>query len=332
LNKNNQHFYSLDLFRAVAGYGVAVCHFYYYIFDNINFQFYSIFFVEFFFVLSGFVLYPQLIKVYENKKNLKIFFIRRWMRTIPLYLLALLCYSIIFAKFDFDTLKYTFFIQKLTSNFLTYDYFSVAWSLSVEEIFYIIFPLFLVIFNKRNIFQIIIIFLSFIYFLKILYITRGDIDNEFFRVATFLRLDAIAFGLVIRENLLFIKKIKFHFFLGVALFLIIYFIENISLFNKYELFIFILILQIFSINIMSIFLFLDRFIKKNYLKKIFSLLSKQTYSVYLLHLLPIYFLKKNEVLINQFWLFLIYIFFLFFISTLSYYLFEKPILTKRPNY
>ena len=60
-NKNN-NITSLDLFRGVAGYGVAISHFYYYLFNSEKFQFYSIFFVEFFFVLSGFVLYPQLKK------------------------------------------------------------------------------------------------------------------------------------------------------------------------------------------------------------------------------------------------------------------------------
>ena len=54
---------SLDLFRGIAAYGVAICHFYYYLYNLNNFQFYSIFFVEFFFVLSGFVLTPQLQRV-----------------------------------------------------------------------------------------------------------------------------------------------------------------------------------------------------------------------------------------------------------------------------
>ena len=64
---------SLDLFRGVAGYGVAICHFYYYLFNINEFQFYSFFFVEFFFILSGFVLYPQLLKVYKDKEILKFF-------------------------------------------------------------------------------------------------------------------------------------------------------------------------------------------------------------------------------------------------------------------
>ena len=122
---------SLDLFRGIAGYGVAICHFYYYLLNINDFQFYSFFFVEFFFILSGFVLYPQLLKVYKDTRNTKIFYLRRLFRTIPPYFLALILYSILFSKFDKDTLKYLFFIQNISENFINFDYFYVAWSLSI---------------------------------------------------------------------------------------------------------------------------------------------------------------------------------------------------------
>ena len=118
MKSNSNNISSLDLFRGIAGYGVAICHFYYYIYYLNDFQFYSIFFVEFFFILSGFVLFPQLKKVYLDKKNIKVFYFRRWFRTIPPYLVALACYSILFDKFDKDTLKYLFFVQKVFDNFV----------------------------------------------------------------------------------------------------------------------------------------------------------------------------------------------------------------------
>jgi peptidoglycan/LPS O-acetylase OafA/YrhL len=332
LNKINQHLFSLDLFRAIAGYGVAICHFYYYIYDQSNYQFYSLFFVEFFFVLSGFVLYPQLLKVYEKNKNLKIFFMRRWLRTIPLYILALFCYSILFSKFDWDTLKYLFFVQHLANNFLLDDYFSVAWSLSVEEIFYIIFPIFLILLKKRSFMEIILIFVAIIYLIKIFYISFGNIDNEFFRIGTFLRLDSIAFGLVIRRYYIKVNKVSLHILSAAIIIILFNFTKDLNLFSKYEIFFFILIVQIFSINLITIFVYLNKFVKKKYLQITFSLLSKQTYSVYLFHFFPIYFLKNSLIFSNNSYIFLIYLISLFLISTLSYYLFEKPILLKRPNY
>ena len=194
--KNSNHFHSLNLFRGVAGYGVAICHFYYYLFNLDHFQFYSIFFVEFFFILSGFVLFPQLKKVYSNNKNLKIFYYRRWMRTLPPYILALLCYSILFSKYDSDTIKYLFFIQQISPNFLNFDYFSVAWSLSIEEFFYLIFPLFLIFFKSKKIYSILIIFIILIYLFKMFQLFSIGVNAEFYRIGTFLRLDSIAFGVL----------------------------------------------------------------------------------------------------------------------------------------
>ena len=192
MNNNLNNISSLNFFRGVAGYGVAICHFYYYLYNLNSFQFYSIFFVEFFFVLSGFVLLPQLQKVYNNTKNIKTFYLRRWLRTIPPYILALICYSILFTKYDGDTLKYLFFIQKITDSFVDFDYFSVAWSLSVEEWFYLIFPIFLILFNRINIIKIFIFFLILIYVLKFISLINFS-DANFYRTGTFLRLDAILF-------------------------------------------------------------------------------------------------------------------------------------------
>ena len=67
INKN-QYFYSLDLFRGFCGYGVAICHLNAFVYGNQFMEYLSLIFVEFFFVLSGFVLYPQLLKVIDNKR------------------------------------------------------------------------------------------------------------------------------------------------------------------------------------------------------------------------------------------------------------------------
>ena len=69
MNKKKQYYYSLDLFRGFCGYGVAITHFFAFLHDVKFMEYLSILFVEFFFVLSGFVLYPQLIKVLEKKKK-----------------------------------------------------------------------------------------------------------------------------------------------------------------------------------------------------------------------------------------------------------------------
>ncbi len=240
---------SLDLFRGIAAYGVAICHFYYYLYNLNNFQFYSIFFVEFFFVLSGFVLTPQLQRVYNNTKDIKIFYFRRWLRTIPPYLIALVCYSIIFLKFDIDTLKYLLFIQNTFNNFIDFDYFFIAWSLSIEEFFYLIFPVFLIVFNKRKMIHIVILFILVIYCLKIAYLLLNNIDKEFYRIGTFLRLDSIAFGVLtriyfskIRNSLINILSI---ILVGISLY---YFFKDYQNLTTLQLFLLILLIQCFSVN------------------------------------------------------------------------------------
>jgi len=323
---------SLDLFRGIAGYGVAICHFYYYLLNINDFQFYSFFFVEFFFILSGFVLYPQLLKVYKDTRNTKIFYLRRLFRTIPPYLLALILYSILFSKFDKDTLKYLFFIQNISENFINFDYFYVAWSLSIEEFFYFLFPVFLVVFNKKKFVHIIFFFISIIYCIKIIYLIQ-DFDSEFYRVGTFLRLDSIAFGILTR---IYYKKIKNNFINIISLLftalLIFLFAQDEKNLSSIELFLFILGIQFFSINAILLFINLDRFLSHKLLKSFFSLLSKQTYSVYLFHFIILYLISLNEKLLSTNFTIYIYLTTLFLFSSLFYYAFEKNIIKNRPNY
>ena len=59
----------LDLLRGLCGYIVAICHFQLLVNKIKYFEYISILFVEFFFILSGFVLAPQIIKIIEEKKD-----------------------------------------------------------------------------------------------------------------------------------------------------------------------------------------------------------------------------------------------------------------------
>jgi len=332
MNNNLNNISSLNFFRGVAGYGVAICHFYYYLYNLNSFQFYSIFFVEFFFVLSGFVLLPQLQKVYNNTKNIKTFYLRRWLRTIPPYILALICYSILFTKYDGDTLKYLFFIQKITDSFVDFDYFSVAWSLSVEEFFYLIFPLFLIIFNKRKFIHILILFILIIYTIKISYLFL-NVDVDFYRIGTFLRLDAIAFGVLTR---LYLDKIKSNLINILSIILIVilmnYFLLNLKNLTNLESFVFVLLTQFFSINIIIIFINFNKFIVSKNLENFFSLLAKQTYSIYLFHFIIIYLINSNSFLMDNKFIFIFYLIFLFLFSSIFYYIFEKGFVENRPKY
>ncbi|MBV9552178.1 MAG: acyltransferase [Alphaproteobacteria bacterium] len=134
----------LDLLRGVAALAVALPHFFAYrgAFPATA-ESVSALAVEVFFVLSGYVLAPQILLCLGagQLRYLGVFLVRRWMRTIPPYLVALLAVSILGRQFaSADFLRYLTYTQNLFRQSNTADYFAVAWSLSVEEWFYVAFP------------------------------------------------------------------------------------------------------------------------------------------------------------------------------------------------
>lgn len=137
---------SLDLLRGLAALSVAIPHF------LMTAQIapaaaetISILGVEIFFVLSGYVLAPQIITYLIERPSvasLATFWFRRWMRTIPPYLVALVAASILARQLmTTDFLRYVFYLQNIAVQANTQDYFPIAWSLAVEEWFYLLFPL-----------------------------------------------------------------------------------------------------------------------------------------------------------------------------------------------
>lgn len=104
--------------------------------------------VSIFFVLSGFLIGGILIKLLEdNKVSCKLlmnFWIRRWFRTLPNYLFILLVLLILNSIFTesfnlIDYKSYFFFAQNLFSPHPFF--FPEAWSLSIEEWFYLLIPI-----------------------------------------------------------------------------------------------------------------------------------------------------------------------------------------------
>ena len=196
MNQKN-HLYSLDLLRGFSGYGVAFCHLHAFIYNNIHLEYFSLLFVEFFFVLSGFVLYPQLIRILDNKSNLAIFYQRRWIRTLPLYFIVIFLVSSIFDEtLSKDFFMYLLFIQKIIPDVLSSDYYPVAWSLSIEEFFYLFFPLIIIFLGRDGLIKKVIILFFIIMIVKLL--LADKVESNFFRTGTLFRFDAILLGFILR--------------------------------------------------------------------------------------------------------------------------------------
>ena len=134
---------SLDFLRGMAAFAVAIPH---YLTANAPFQPFAEAFaiggVEVFFVLSGFVLAPQIVDWVVGKpwRNLGVFLMRRWMRTIPPYVVALVVIAVLTGNLmTADFVRYLFYFENLFSSANHINFYPVAWSLAVEEWFYLLF-------------------------------------------------------------------------------------------------------------------------------------------------------------------------------------------------
>ena len=162
--------------------------------------------VEVFFVLSGFVLAPQIMYCVQQRSfaTLLRFLARRWMRTIPPYLVSLIVVSALFGELlSSDFWRYLFYVQNLWRQASVNDYFPIAWSLSVEEWFYVCFPLLLLISARivggTSRYIQIFFSLAVIAAIGVLRAFCGDFDNwgpEVRRVVLF-RFDSIVYGFLL---------------------------------------------------------------------------------------------------------------------------------------
>jgi peptidoglycan/LPS O-acetylase OafA/YrhL len=197
---------ALDLLRGMAALCVAIPHFFMLNSAVFPADIVSVLAVEVFFVLSGFVLGPQILRCLRcGRVNvLGVFLTRRWMRTIPPYLFALALISVIAGNVNLaDLARYAFYVENLFAPHNVSDYFPVAWSLSIEEWFYICFPSLLMIAARcvrdtgdRFAVLATLCFIAAVTLLRLLFGNLDDWGPSVRRVVVF-RLDSIAYGFLL---------------------------------------------------------------------------------------------------------------------------------------
>jgi peptidoglycan/LPS O-acetylase OafA/YrhL len=130
----------LDILRSVAIGLVLIAHSLSFLFRwsrlDLNAAYYVLGFlgVELFFALSGFLIGRILLEdVCQDCswRSLRRFYVRRWLRTLPPYYLVLAG-----RRFNWSSLV---FLQNFSRKDL--EFFPVSWSLSIEEWFYLLVPL-----------------------------------------------------------------------------------------------------------------------------------------------------------------------------------------------
>jgi peptidoglycan/LPS O-acetylase OafA/YrhL len=150
--KTDHAFIGLDHLRALAISLVFMYH--YTIFQhpgwmNNRFIHFGWCGVDLFFVLSGFLISNQLMAVWERRQQIPFreFYIKRIFRIFPPYFFVLLIYIFVPAFHERETLaplwKMFSFTQNYGQDIRRYGTFSHAWSLCVEEQFYLLLPIIL---------------------------------------------------------------------------------------------------------------------------------------------------------------------------------------------
>lgn len=317
--------------------------------------------VELFFVLSGFLIGGILIKKFQNSetygvKSIGSFWIRRWFRTLPNYYLILII-NILFVYFgiikeDFSQFNWKFFLFLHNFSQPFYGFFWESWSLSIEEWFYLLFPIVLGInylilkalkVSKKIIFLTsVFIFLLVPFLLRFFIASKFEVDNfwlgvKIYKVVIY-RLDGIALGLLAayikyyNPNFWF-KSRNLSFIIGLLVCYIILYSQWLP--NDFSTKVYKIILQ--SIGC---FLLLPKFdsIKSapSVITKIITHISLISYSMYLINLALV-----AEVIRDNFpphgprtaWaMYLIYWFTVITVSTMIYKYYEKPIMDLRDRW
>ncbi len=369
----------LDVLRAIAVLAVVISHTIEYLYPLgiyswlqpvINFlskstHLLGLFGVELFFGLSGYLIGGILIKTYNesNKftfKDVTNFWKRRWYRTLPNYWLVLsinilLYFFLKISDFEYYQIFFYFFGQNFCSAHPPY-FFGEAWSLSVEEWFYLLLPLLFLLIpsgasvtsKAQKVFG--IIFSYILVFTFIRYVNAQQplfgTDQDFgIRKVVVLRLDALIYGVLwsairIYNDTLFQKiKNKAFVFAIFTIPILYYVIVNHELSNRQDnpirmysdAFIYTIIPLVFSCLLPY-----AANVKKIIIPKMqqpIIAISKLSYSIYLVHYsllyIPFFYNRPMETVCSRILLYGLYWIILLVLSYILYKNVEKPFMRLR---
>ena len=176
--------------------------------------------VDLFFVLSGYLITDILYKTLGSKNYLKNFYIKRVLRIFPLYYTTLFLTIFLFATFPSlqDNLLFyrenQWFFWVFLQNWLFViktpeetNFLLHFWSLAVEEQFYLMWPLIILLVRKPK--PLILLLAIFLFTLAItrvtLWINQIE-DLKYFNLYTFTRMDGICVGCILSLT----QQINFH--------------------------------------------------------------------------------------------------------------------------
>ena len=275
MKTSNIHYNNFDILRLSLAILVFFAHWNILTQQNIFNQLFHLsgYAVDMFFIVSGFLIFWS----FENDQNKSNFFIKRFFRVFPLYLLLILLQTLFFIFYSDGTSTQIF--KYFISNFFFLNFLSPSvgdiflgleinaingslWTLKNELMFYLLVPFIFIYYKKWG-----GAFLMILYGLSVLYMYGVD----YFGITKLLHQFPAQLRLFIVGIILYIlfKKInnKNIYFLAIVGFISIFFLENNINFE--------FIFYPFSIGILMIFLV--------YYINIINIKFDFSYSFYILH-------------------------------------------------
>jgi peptidoglycan/LPS O-acetylase OafA/YrhL len=276
--------------------------------------------VSIFFVLSGFLIGGILIKnlnqMQSKRHFLFNFWLRRWFRTLPNYFLILSILIALNYLFNekpgfWEARKFFFFSQNLFYRHP--DFFPEAWSLSVEEWFYLITPLILlVLINKlklsprQALLATAIAIITFSSLVRVGIYLNTSINSTiewdlYIRKQVWTRLDSLMFGILgAYLNYYYHKSwLKFRktlLILGITTFLSIRYLYAVGWIGYTGIYNNIFSLTVTSLATLALLPFLSKLKSgRGPLYRSISVISITSYSMYLIHVSLVQFNIVNRI-------------------------------------
>ena len=272
----------------------------------------GVFGVELFFILSGLLIGQIFLKNHVEQINFKstyYFWMRRWLRTLPLYYLVLII-RIFYVYPYLPSYKYFFFLQNFSE--IDIDWFIIAWSLSIEEWFYLLLPILFLIagrvtrisFTPRKINLFLVCIIGTVFFAKVYYILKFNPNFSFgIKKSIPFRMDALLIGVLLANIKLnyshvytFLSR-RIILLFGVFFLLVVagYFhwvsssLNATNQYLEYSYFTRIFLLPIISFLFFIVIpsfdnsVFLKNIPHTHFISKLFYRISVYTYGLYLVH-------------------------------------------------
>lgn len=167
--------------------------------------------VALFFTISGFIITLLLIKEKQKRGTISFrhFYFRRFIKIVPvLYIFLFFLLIFVFTnriQVSLDNLLSCFLFYKNYSLSLYSQYTGHVWSLANEEHFYLFWPIFVLIFNRKvlNFFAIFLIIISPVF--RVLTFMKFPEYRHLIDIMTHCRLDSFMIGCLIAINFEYLK-------------------------------------------------------------------------------------------------------------------------------